>query len=184
MSTIAPQTLTLPDGRSVIIRHTLPEDAAACLYYLRGVLPESPHFLLTPDEMTFTVDDEAKWLRSNLENPASIVLSAWHGEEVISLLDFRPGDRKRTRHCGSFGVGVRAAWRGLGVGTAMLHTLIDWARANPIIENITLGAFANNTRAIALYERLGFREYGRQPHCFKLENGEYVDDVTMWLAVK
>ena len=32
-----------------------------------------------------------------------------------------------------------------------------------------------------LYEKLGFREWGREPHAFKLKDGSYRDEIQMVL---
>ena len=42
-----------------------------------------------------------------------------------------------------------------------------------------LEARADNARAIALYESLGFRLYGRRPRGHKRPDGGYADDVLM-----
>jgi RimJ/RimL family protein N-acetyltransferase len=71
----------------------------------------------------------------------------------------------------------------MGIGTALLQTLIDWAEANPLIEKIGMAVFANNERAIRLYRKLGFVEEGRRPREMKLGPGWYVDDVLMYRFV-
>lgn len=44
-----------------------------------------------------------------------------------------------------------------------------------------LGVFDDNVAAIRLYEKLGFREWGREPHAFKLKDGSYRDEIQMVL---
>lgn len=181
MAVIAAQSVTLRDGRVVTLRHGVPADAAACLRFVHGVLPESEHFSLSCDEFTFTVEQEADWLRANLENPGSIVIVADLDGEIIGLLDYRPGKFRKCAHQGSFGISLRKAFHNQGVGSAMLRLLIDWARAHPLIEMLSLDVYSTNTRAIALYQRLGFVECGRKPRCHKLGEHRYADDVTMYL---
>ena len=66
-----------------------------------------------------------------------------------------------------------------------METLIAWAEANPLIEKIALAVFADNPRALRLYQRFGFVEEGRQPAKeLKLAPGQYSDDVLMYRFVK
>ena len=183
MSTLTPQTLTLGDGRTVTLRHATPEDAAPLVAYVRAVLGESEHFLLTPAEFTFTVEQEAGWLRARVENPGAVTIIACAGDDVIGVLGVDRGGKRRTEHVLTFGISLRATWRGQGIGTAMLRMLLDWAEANPLIEKVCLSAFAGNTRALALYRRCGFVEEGRRPRAFKLGSDRYDDEVLMYRFV-
>jgi RimJ/RimL family protein N-acetyltransferase len=71
-------------------------------------------------------------------------------------------------------------WRGRGIGTALLRTLLDWAESNPIIEKICLEVFATNENAIRLYKKLGFVEQGVGTKEVKLGPGQYVD--VLWMC--
>lgn len=78
---------------------------------------------------------------------------------------------------------IRDGWRNRGLGAAMLQLLIDWAKSNETLEVITLTVFADNTRAIHLYEKLGFTHDGRGRRQAKRERGGYVDVLRMSLWV-
>ena len=47
-----------------------------------------------------------------------------------------------------------------------------------IIE-VKQSVFADNDRAIHLYEKYGFKKYGIQPNAFKLKDGTYRDEIIM-----
>ena len=55
---------------------------------------------------------------------------------------------------------VAAAWRGKGIGTAMITNLIDIARRQGF-STVEIGAAESNPQALSLYQRLGFEEYKR-----------------------
>ena len=55
---------------------------------------------------------------------------------------------------------------------------IDQARANGF-EQLELGVYSDNSRAIHLYEKFGFERYGIQPRAFKLKDGTYRDEIIM-----
>jgi RimJ/RimL family protein N-acetyltransferase len=98
---------------------------------------------------------------------------------VVGGLSFENGGHRRIAHRGSLGVSVRQAWRGQGIGAALIAALIAWAEASPLIEKIGLSVFADNAGAIRLYQWLGFVEEGRRSGEMKLGPGQYADEVLM-----
>ena len=54
-------------------------------------------------------------------------------------------------------IAVAPAWQGQGIGTAMIAALEAIARENGLHE-VEIGVDVENSRALALYERLGFVE--------------------------
>lgn len=71
--------------------------------------------------------------------------------------------------------------RGLGIGRLLVTALVKDARRAGL-ELLTLGVRGNNHGAIALYEQLGFREWGRLPSGVAVAN-ERFDDVKMCLEL-
>ncbi|MDX3226826.1 GNAT family N-acetyltransferase [Streptomyces sp. ME19-01-6] len=71
--------------------------------------------------------------------------------------------------------------RGRGIGRLLVSALIDDVRAAGL-ELLLLGVRGNNHGAIALYEDLGFREWGRLPSGIAVGD-ERFDDVKMYLEL-
>jgi ribosomal protein S18 acetylase RimI-like enzyme len=72
----------------------------------------------------------------------------------------RPTRRLGFRHSGrgaACGRAVAREWRGRGVGSELLAAAIEWARERGL-HKLSLGVFAHNTAAIALYRKFGFLE--------------------------
>ena len=65
-------------------------------------------------------------------------------------------------------------------GRQLMEYAIENARKTEL-EQLKLGVFDDNVAAIRLYEKLGFREWGREPHAFKLKDGSYRDEIQMVL---
>lgn len=85
--------------------------------------------------------------------------------------------RKLAHQC-EFGIIVSPEMRGQGVGTLLIQSLMQLAKQNFRIELLHLQVYEQNP-AMRLYERLGFREYGRQTHWIKEGDGVYVGRVFM-----
>lgn len=67
---------------------------------------------------------------------------------------------------------------GQGIGYALTAACIDCARQAGYLQ-LELDVVADNARAIALYKKLGFVEYGRNPRGFRKRNGDYQELVYM-----
>lgn len=166
------------------MRTAEPDQAAEVLGFLQAVAAETTFLLTEPDEFAMSQEDERRWIQTHLEDPGKLALWAEQAGSIIGSLSFENGCRRRNAHQGSFGMAVRAAWRGVGVGTALLECLLEWAKANALIEKVGLAVFSGNLPAIALYQKFGFREEGRQLRQIKLGNHEYQDLILMYRFVK
>ncbi len=91
---------------------------------------------------------------------AALVL-ARSGPDVLGIGYWRRYERPTHRVNADLSkIAVEASARGRGVGRGLMTALIAAARAADI-EVLTLDLRADNAPAIALYESLGFRRYGR-----------------------
>ena len=116
----------------------------------------------------------------------AIAKRAWfaavEGGEWLGIAAFsRETYSKKIAHMGSLGaMYVRAKARGKGVGDALIEAVLEEAAKE--VEQITLTVNAENKPAIGLYERHGFRAYGRSPRSLKT-GGKYYDEIAMSRAV-
>jgi ribosomal protein S18 acetylase RimI-like enzyme len=100
------------------------------------------------------------------------------GGQVIGMLHV-----EATRHgFGEVGMCVDSAWRGRGVGSALMRAAISLAREQGL-HKLSLEVFAHNTAAIALYHRCGFTEEGRRIRHYRRASGELWDSIVMGLAL-
>lgn len=72
---------------------------------------------------------------------------------------------------------LKEAW-GCGLGSFLMQLAVAQAKANGF-EQLELGVYSDNTRAIHLYEKFGFERCGTMPHAFKLKDGTYRDEIMM-----
>ena len=83
---------------------------------------------------------------------------------------------------GELGMFVAHAWRGRGVGSALVEAAIAWARERGL-HKLSLSVFAHNDPAIGLYRKFGFVEEGRRVKHFRRADGELWDSVEMGLLL-
>lgn len=88
------------------------------------------------------------------------------------------GPQLRRRHVMSLGICVHPDGQGQGLGWALMAALLDYADRWAQVLRIELHVYADNERAIRLYESLGFETEGRL-RGDSLRDGEYVDTLCM-----
>ena len=158
--TVKPLTYELKNSLSLLVREAEAEDAGALLTHVNSVGGESDYLALGPGEFELTEREEAEFLRACRASENQVYLLALVGDEIVGALNFSAGHRPRVKHSGELGMSVRKAYWGLGVGSKLLDTLLDWARQTGTIKKINLRVRTDNRRAILLYERKGFVREG------------------------
>lgn len=183
MGSIEPVERQLRSGERVLIRDARPADAHATRALILSVLREARYSITEPDEFTPTDEQEAGWIVRHLVTPNSLILVAEAEGQLAGMLDFETEPQRRRAHAGMFGISVAAPWRDRGLGSALVETLLAWARANPRVERVGLSVLGSNARAIHVYQRLGFVEEGRRPRTIKRGPDDYDDEVLMYQPV-
>lgn len=82
-----------------------------------------------------------------------------------------------------WGVFIRPAYRGQGLGQALMQSLIAAAEQQKSAEFLALRITAGNQAALSLYERMGFTRYGTEPGAMKVD-GQYYDEHLLQLALR
>src|SRR5579871_5354210 len=84
----------------------------------------------------------------------------------------------RRSHVGTIGMAVHDAYAGRGAGSALTAALLDIADNWMGLTRVELTVYADNARAIGLYERFGFASEGLHRK-FALRDGVLVDALAM-----
>ncbi|MBV8850606.1 MAG: GNAT family N-acetyltransferase [Methylobacteriaceae bacterium] len=107
----------------------------------------------------------------------NVQLVALSDSELVGWCDILPKDRPIYAHVGVLGIGILPAFRGRGLGAALIQAALDEASKRGIVR-VELTVRAENTRAIALYQKLGFEREGALRDTV-LVDGRYEDLVMM-----
>jgi RimJ/RimL family protein N-acetyltransferase len=181
-TSVTERQLTLSDGRTVLIRPAVPDDAAAILAYLRQVGGETDNLTFGSEGPDINEDQEREYLARVAGSDNSLAIVAIADGAIIGGLTFDGGTRPRLRHAGEFGISVAQAWAGRGIGRAMLEYLIAWAEAGGVVRKINLKVRADNEGAIRLYRSMGWVHEGRTTRD-TLINGQFNDCLIMGRAI-
>lgn len=147
-------------------------------------------------DLFVAVVDEGRWLGSeapvdraaqrqrfleHIEHPgdgASLVAATFVDDRVVGHV----GVYLEPYKVAGLGMMVDAAWRGRGVGGALVDAAIRCAR-DLGAHKLALQAWPHNDVAIRLYLRHGFVEEGRLRRQYRRRNGELWDAVLMGLVL-
>lgn len=177
------KTVPLKSGKTLTLRSAGEADGAAVLEVFNLTHAETEFLLTYPEESTLTAEEESAFLKKLEESDGKTELLALLDGKVAGTAGISAvGSTLKQRHRAEFGIGIARAFWGMGIGRALTEGCIECARAAGY-EQLELDVVAENPRAVALYESLGFVEYGRNPMGFRKKDGAYQELILMRLAL-
>lgn len=122
----------------------------------------------------------AQMWKQRLEKPLPglVNLVACSADRIVGNIGLYPEQMVRRRHTANIGMGVHDDFVGRGIGQQLMEAAIDLADNWHNIRRLELSVYADNDRAIRLYQRCGFVEEGLMKQ-YAFRDGEYVDALTM-----
>lgn len=100
------------------------------------------------------------------------------GGKVVGMIFLAREANPRRSHAASLGMAVHDDHAGRGVGAALMGAAVDLADNWLQVRRLELSVYADNARAIALYERFGFEREGLK-RAYAWRAGAYVDSLSM-----
>lgn len=160
------EIIVLKDGRTCVLRQGTAQDAEGVLHNFVLNHAQTDYLTTYPDEVTFTVEQEEKYLQGKADSPDEVELVAEVDGLIVGQAGIaRVGRADKVKHRATFGISIDRDWWHLGIGKALTRACIELAK-HAGYGQLELEAVADNARALALYEREGFMEYGRNPKGF------------------
>lgn len=164
-------------GERVVLRPIVAGDAE----HMWADLHDEEAMRLTGTHDRFTREQIERWCATRADQEDRLDLAVelgetgeWCGEVVINEWD--PDNRS----C-SFRIALSAHARNRGIGTEATRLICDHVFdeiTDPPVNRLSLAVFDVNPRAIAVYERVGFRREGVEREALRWD-GEYHDSILM-----
>jgi L-amino acid N-acyltransferase YncA len=175
-----PKTFMAKDGRKVTLRTVKWEDLNDLLDFINSLVEEGADIVRTEK---VTRAEEADWLGkllARIEKGELIDCAAEVEGKVVAHAEI--GKREGLMsHVGGFGIAIKQGYRGIGIGTRTMQTLIEESKKAGL-KILILEVFDTNNIAKHLYQKMGFKEAGRIPKGI-YKNGKYVDLIRMTLEL-
>lgn len=181
---IKPKSVKLKNGQNITLRSPDMFDAGQLLNHMRLTSAETEFMSRYPEEITTSVEAQSRFLQMIENDPDNFMLAAYiDGRMVGNAGITRVRDNIKYRHRANFGISLQEEVCGLGLGTLMLQEILEIVKLTAF-EQLELTVFGDNTRAIALYEKVGFVKAGSMPRAYRLKDGSYHDEVQMVYRLK
>ncbi len=174
--------VTLRNGRVATIREAELDDTAAVLEYLDQVIAETDFLAMGQGDLDWPLEKERQFIEEHRSADNKLLIVAEVEGRIAGVSGFTGDSRRRLRHTGESGISVLQRHWGLGLGTALMGSVIEWARYSGIVRKIGLRVRTDNERAIRLYERFGFIREGVFTRQFAIA-GRFYDAYLMGLEI-
>lgn len=159
---------------TITIERAVPEDAEAIIEYLKVIGGETDNLTFGSEGLPISVEDEIRYIETRRNSTSSVMYLAKRDGKIIGNASFDGMLSQRMKHRGELGISVIKAEWGNGVGSMLMEKIIDFVKNEAHGEIISLEVRSDNTRAIKLYEKYGFRKIGHFEGFFKIDD-KYVD---------
>ena len=176
---IVPCAFQLPNGEMLTVRSLCADDSEALNAFRLTTYRETHFRARYPEECEPSLEAVQKELAGCEASALNFEVGAFAGEKVVGEFGVtQVWPHIKFRHRAVMGISVRKEYWGCGLGSYLMQLAIDQTSIDGF-EQLELGVCSDNTRAIHLYEKIGFVRCGIQPRAFKLKDGTYRDEIMM-----
>ena len=158
--------IRLANNMLCIIRNATMDDAKSVLENTKIIREETDFLLSYPDEINFSIEEKEEFLKNKENSSCEIQICSVVNDRIVGLAGISAvGSKDKVKHRAEFGLSIDKAYYGKGIGTALTQACIECAKTAGY-KQLELEVVAENTNAIALYKKFGFKEIGRNPRGF------------------
>ncbi len=174
-----PIIFKLKSGNELIIDRAHPVDAEEYCSISNQGFKETRYLSRSSEDEGISLESCKAFIDDVVDSKKEALLVAKYMDQIVGFGDILGClNRSKMKHKCDLNVFVLKEFWGLGIGSALMKALIDFAY-NAGYEKIDLSVADDNDRAIKLYERMGFEITGREVHALKHADGDYSDWVMM-----
>jgi ribosomal protein S18 acetylase RimI-like enzyme len=164
------------------LRALEPGDAAAFKALRLAALKECPTAFSSSyeEECDLPLEEVARRLPPDRDRT---IFGAFDSDDLVATVGLqRESHRKLAHKAFIWGVYVAPGFRRRGLGRRLLERALAHARSMPDLLQVTLGVNTANEAAIALYEALGFEQFGLERGFLRVD-GVLHDELHMVLVL-
>ena len=177
------ENITLKNGKTALLRNGEAADGDAVFIVFNQIHAETDFLLTYPDENSFDPEQEAAFLHEKTDSQNEIEILAIVDDKIVGTAGISAiGTKVKIRHRAEFGISILREYWGLGLGKALTKACIQCAKDAGYTQ-LELNVVAENTKAISLYKKLGFEEFGRNPKGFLSRTNGYQELIHMLLVL-
>jgi len=162
----------LKNGQTMTVREANEDDAEAIKNVVNSVASEK--YYVVPERSREDWDEAIR----EIKNRKGLIIVTQLDEKTVGMAHLVRGKFEKNKHVGFLGISILKEFRKIGIGTAMMKYIMEWARRQKGLEKVSLTVFSTNEAAINLYRTFGFQIEGMSKKQYKIE-GKYIDETIM-----
>ena len=134
----------------------------------REALVSDPFAFSSSPDTDVGLDPE--FLRKAMRNTAAqAMFGAFEEDTLVGMAGVYRQDKEKEAHkAGLWGMYVRPAHRGQGLGRGLLSAALEFARSLPGVTHLHLSVSETAPAALRLYESMGFVTWGTEPAALRV----------------
>jgi putative acetyltransferase len=164
----------LKDGRTVVVRFFVLEDKEKLAEMFASMSSQALRWGMPP----YTTEIIDRWM-NNLPN--LIPLVAADNDRIVGWATIYKYSHPRRKGVCDLGMYLHQDFHNVGLGTAMLSRLLELAQKEKL-HRISLTVIADNSIAVHLYEKFGFKTEGITKDAYFGDDAKYHDEIVMGLV--
>ena len=157
------------------------EDASMIIDYLNQVGGESNNLTYGLNECYLNEIEEMEVIQDFIDQENSLLLCGFIDDELVSLLSIQGEQKERLKHIGHFAITVKKEYWNMGIASMMMEEALEMIKETSL-KILDLEVKEDNLSAISLYKKFNFKEIGRYPQMFYI-NQKYYDALLMNLYI-
>lgn len=175
--------LEITNGKKLIVKNLMPQDAEGMISLIRTADTESRFLSREIGEFNYSLEQERKLIADRLKDDNSFwIVGELDGKIIANCDTCRVNNKKRYIHRAAIAIVVLKDFWGLGIGKILMKESIKWSK-NKGFEQLELDVLSGNERAIYLYKSLGFEKTGTKKNAIKYPDDTYADEYVMRLLL-
>jgi len=174
-------------GQVATIRYPKKSDLKAMLGYINKLSQEDTFITYSGEKVIKKQEKEfLDGILKGIKNHDKVCLLTFVDDNLagVCTIERNKKGKKRTHHIAIFGISIAKKYRGQGIGFELAQAAIQEAgKRITDLRIITLNVYGINNIAQNLYQKLGFKKFGRLPQGI-FYHQKYIDELKMYLDLK
>lgn len=171
--------IILKNNIHCLLRSPNRNDACSMLEFLKITSQETDFMLRYPEEIDLTPKQQEIYLSNINHSSTNMMIAAFISNQLVGNASIvLIGTQLKVKHRAEFGISIKKEFWNLGIGQHLIEEILIQAKQIGY-RQVELSVFADNSRAIHLYQKCGFEKWGVIKDAYKLKGGSYHDEILM-----
>ena len=157
--------VVIKNNKKCLIRNAVGDDAQEVLDIFLLTHEQTDYLSSYKDETSFDAESEREFLTNIERSEKEVYLCAVIDGHIVGTASVFAVGANKVGHRAEFGIAIDKDYWGIGIGQALTAACIECAKDSGYAQ-LELEVVSDNSGAIALYKKMGFTEFGRNPRGF------------------